>query len=55
VNIVDTHTSDPGPKAPQPERPDGGQGFMDAPWWRLLLWLAIAIIGLLLIEKLGIL
>jgi hypothetical protein len=55
VNVVDTYTSEPGPEAPQPERPKGGQGFVDAPWWRLLLWAVAFIVVLVLIEKLGIL
>lgn len=35
--------------------PDGrGQGFFDAPWWRLLLWAVIFVVALVLLEKLGI-
>lgn len=32
-----------------------GQGFFDAPWWRLLLWAVIFVVALVLLEKLGIL
>lgn len=32
-----------------------GQGFFDAPWWRLLLWAVIFIVALVLAEELGIL
>ncbi len=55
VNMVGTHTSEPDPGAPQPERPGGGHGLVDAPWWRLLLWAVVLIAVLVLVEKLGIL
>ncbi|HEY5989392.1 MAG TPA: hypothetical protein VIV12_23885 [Streptosporangiaceae bacterium] len=32
-----------------------GQGFFDAPWWRLLLWAVVLIAALLALEYLGIL
>jgi hypothetical protein len=32
-----------------------GQGFFDAPWWRLLLWAVIFVAALVLAEELGIL
>ena len=32
-----------------------GQGLLDAPWWRLLLWAAIAAVALVLAIELGIL
>jgi hypothetical protein len=41
--------------APQPTEPDSRQGFLNAPWWRLLLWAVIFIAALVLIEKLQIL
>ena len=32
-----------------------GRGFFDAPWWRLLLWAAVLIAVLVILEWLGIL
>ncbi len=32
-----------------------GQGFFDAPWWRLLLWAVVLVVVLVLVEWLGIL
>ncbi len=43
----------PGAGGQRPGRP--GQGFFDAPWWRLLLWAVVFIVILFLTEDLGIL
>jgi hypothetical protein len=47
--------SNPGPAGQGQERDGRGQGFFDAPWWRLLLWAVIFVVVLVLLEELGIL
>jgi len=33
--------------------PHSGQGFLNAPWWRLLLWIAVFLAIVVLAEVLG--
>ncbi len=42
----------PGPLSRPPSR--SGQGFFNAPWWQLLLWILIFVAVLLVAEELGI-
>ena len=44
----------PGPGAYRRDQPPSGQGFFNAPWWRLLLWMVIFVVVLFLAVELGI-
>ena len=45
---------DPFPGAYRRGQRPSGQGFFNAPWWRLLLWVAVFIVVVFLAEELGI-
>jgi hypothetical protein len=44
----------PGPGAYRRGQRPSGQGFFNAPWWRLLLWIVIFVVALFLVGELGI-
>jgi hypothetical protein len=44
----------PGPGAYRRDRRPSGQGFFNAPWWRLLLWVVVFAVVVFLAGELGI-